>query len=111
MTEPTITPFVSIWTGDDTAEAGPTVDEKGASWMVEEGGVGTKLLHIATDDGSVGLWTVAMTLPTAEAQRLAVALTKSAFADRNGALLNLSSQQLDALERFVDAFDPGGNLS
>lgn len=54
-------PFVSIWTGDDTSEAGPTVDEKGATVVVEPGD-DTILVHITTDDASIGLWSVALTL-------------------------------------------------
>jgi hypothetical protein len=66
--------FVSIWTNEDTAERGPTVDEESASIIVEAGPTdGTTLLHL-TSDGPAGLWTAAATMTRAEAVRLAHAL-------------------------------------
>jgi hypothetical protein len=69
-------PFVSIWTDADTSEAGPTVDEKAATVSVGAVYDGNRVLHIVTDDGSVGLWTVAVTLDAAAVARLVLDLTE-----------------------------------
>lgn len=71
-------PFISVWTNEDTSEAGPTVDEKLATVTVERGPDGeTIALHVMTDDGSVGLWTINLTLSRKHAGNLVADLQQA----------------------------------
>lgn len=71
--------LVSIWTGEDTSERGPSCDEQDAKVTVDDDALDMPdtdvpvLLHVAAD-GPAGLWTVALYLKPDEARTLAASL-------------------------------------
>jgi hypothetical protein len=66
---------LSVWTDQDTAERGPTVDEEEVIVTIErESDDDDVVIHLASDDGRAGLWTVALTLNNLALRELAAAL-------------------------------------